>query len=101
MKDEVRRQYCVYIAASLSRTLYIGVTNDLERRIAEHKAGILGGFTCRYHVNRLVYFEDFDDIKAAIEREKQIKAWTRAKKIALVETMNPNWRDLCDNDPSK
>ena len=74
--------------------LYTGATNDLERRVWEHKNGEVKGFTKRYRVNRLVYFDDFTDIRDAITREKQIKGWTRAKKNALVETLNPRWTDL-------
>ena len=83
------KSYYMYIMTNPSRTLYVGVTNDLERRVFEHKSGSVPGFTCRYNINRLVYFEDTGDVRAAIEREKQIKGWTRAKKIRLIETMNP------------
>jgi putative endonuclease len=84
--------------------LYIGVTSDLTNRIAEHRAGVHpSSFTQRYNVDRLVYFELTSDIQAAIAREKQLKGWTRAKKIALIESENPEWRDLAgrpeDNDP--
>jgi putative endonuclease len=88
-----RRSYYVYMMASPSQTLYTGVTNDLERRVAEHKSGT-GQFTSRYRVTELVYFEEFRYIDAAIEREKQIKGLLRKKKIALVEAMNPTWKDL-------
>ncbi len=84
----------VYIMSSLSRTLYTGVTNHLERRAFEHKEGQPGSFTARYHVNRLVYFEEFGDINQAITREKEIKRLTRRRKIKLIESMNPDWRDL-------
>jgi putative endonuclease len=70
------------------------VTNDLERRVSEHKSGEIKGFTKRYRVDRLVYFDDFTQIRDAIEFEKQVKGWTRAKKNALVETLNPRWADL-------
>ena len=86
--------YCVYIMSSLSRTLYAGVTNDLERRVGEHKEGKPGSFTARYNVNRLVYFEEFSDINQAISREKEIKSMTRRQKIKLIESINPEWRDL-------
>ena len=76
-----------------SMTLYTGVTNDLDRRIIEHKAGECA-FTSRYHFDRVVYYESFDLIVDAIAREKQIKGWTRAKKIALIKTLNPKWIDL-------
>jgi putative endonuclease len=80
--------------SSLSRTLYTGVTNDLERRVNEHKSGAVPGFTKRYSVNRLVYFQETNDIGAAIAAEKQIKGMLRPKKIALIEEENPSWRDL-------
>jgi putative endonuclease len=87
-------EYFVYILASASRTLYTGVTNDLFRRVSEHSGGTAGSFTSRYRVTQLVHFEEFDDIRAAIEREKQIKGLLRSKKIALIELSNPRWRDL-------
>ena len=90
------RDYWVYIMASPSRTLYTGVTNDLARRVHEHKAGLVPGFTLRYRVTRLVYVEQTNDVSAAIAREKQIKSWSRSKKIALMESVNPQWRDLSD-----
>jgi len=77
-----------------SRTLYAGVTNDLERRVYEHKSGLVPGFTSRYSITVLVYYESFSDINEAIAREKQIKGRLRARKVALVESMNPEWRDL-------
>jgi putative endonuclease len=92
--DGRRKQFSVYIISNNSMTLYTGVTNDLKRRVAEHLNGQGTEFTRRYHFDRLVYFETFDYIVAAISREKQIKGITRAKKIALVKTMNPKWRDL-------
>ncbi|TAK34508.1 MAG: GIY-YIG nuclease family protein [Chloroflexota bacterium] len=88
------KQYYVYILSSASRTLYVGVTNNLERRISAHKLGFGSGFTSMYGVGRLVYFESTTDVRVAIEREKQIKGWRRSKKIALIETMNPTWADL-------
>lgn len=87
-------EYHVYIAASPSRTLYIGVTSDIEGRMWEHKHRIVKGFTAKYGVDRLVYVEDYRWIDDAIAREKQLKGWRREKKIALVETVNPKWRDL-------
>ena len=81
--------YYVYIMASRTKTLYIGVTNDLERRVWEHRVGVLQGFTKNYNVNRLVYYETSDGIQAAIQREKQLKGWLRSKKLALVESINP------------
>ncbi|HEX9596994.1 MAG TPA: GIY-YIG nuclease family protein, partial [Anaerolineales bacterium] len=85
------RKYYVYMMASHSGTLYVGVTNDLERRVLEHKQGLSPGFTKKYEVTRLLYFEEFGDIYEAIEREKEIKRWRRAKKIALFEKSNPDW----------
>ena len=89
------RSFYVYILASrIGGTLYIGVTNDLVRRVWEHKLGEAESFAKDYDVNRLVYFECFEDIEAAIHREKRLKKWTRAWKIALIEKENPNWIDL-------
>ena len=88
------RQYYVYIMTSVSCTLYIGVTNDLLRRVYEHKQGLVPGFTDKYRINRLVYFEETSDVRAAITREKQLKGWTRARKTALVGSANPGWEDL-------
>ena len=87
--------YFVYILASrIGGTLYVGVTNDLARRSAEHKAGRVEGFTAKYGVGRLVYFEEFGDVQEAIVREKQLKKWNRAWKVSLIEKVNPNWDDL-------
>jgi putative endonuclease len=88
------RQYYVYIMTNHSRTLYVGVTNDLTRRVQEHKSKLIPGFTAKYNITQLVYFETTQDVRSAIAREKQIKGWLRAKKIALVEATNPEWRDL-------
>ena len=99
------RQYYVYILANTRverAVLYVGVTNDLARRVAQHRLE-KAGFTGRYKVTNLVYFESTDDIHAAIRREKQIKGWTRAKKLALVGARNPTWSDLAPatkEDPS-
>jgi putative endonuclease len=82
-----------YIMASRSRTLYTGVTGDLTRRAFEHKKKH-GGFSTRYNCNRLVWFERFSDVREAIQREKELKGWRRAKKLALVESANPTWEDL-------
>ncbi len=90
------RTYYVYIMASRSRVLYTGVTNDLARRVDEHKRGVNAGFTSRYRITRLVYFEEFADIRDAIAREKQVKDWTRKRRVALVEQRNPLWQDLTD-----
>ena len=86
--------YYVYIMSSLSRTLYAGVTNDLERRVGEHKEGKPGSFTARYNINRLAYFEEFSDINQAIAHEKETKNMTRRQKIKLIESINPEWRDV-------
>jgi putative endonuclease len=86
--------YFVYILSSLSGTLYVGISNNVQRRTAEHWIGKSGSFTSRYAVNRLVYFECFGDVVKAIAREKQIKGWRRETKIVLIESMNPSWRDL-------
>ena len=90
------RKYYVYIMASRSLNLYTGVTNNLYRRALQHKAGEIDGFTKRYNINRLVYYEVFEHIGNAIAREKQIKAWTRAKRLALIKTLNPAWQDLAE-----
>ena len=88
------KQYYVYIMTNRSRTLYTGVTNDLERRVYEHKEKLVPGFTVKYNITRLVYFEVTQDVQAAISREKQIKGWLRRRKIALIESVNPGWKDL-------
>jgi len=93
----VIRAYWVYILASRSRVLYTGVTNDLARRVQEHKQGLIPGFTEKYRVTRLVYFEQFGDIRDAITREKQIKGWGRARKLELIEARNPTWADLAEH----
>jgi putative endonuclease len=89
------RNYWVYIVVNgLGGTLYIGVTNDLIRRVHEHKNKVAEGFTKKYDLDRLLYFEAFDDIENAIRREKRLKKWNRAWKIRLIEETNPNWTDL-------
>jgi putative endonuclease len=89
------RCYWVYILASpIGGTLYIGVTNNLIRRVYEHRQGLVEGFTKQYGVHRLVHFEQFDDIERAILREKRLKKWNRMWKIQLIEENNPNWDDL-------
>jgi len=93
-----RKTYYVYIMSSLSQTLYTGVTNDLDRRVFEHKEGRKGSFTSRYHVNRLVYLETFDYIDQAIAREKEIKKLTRKAKMKLIRSLNPHWKDLSEGD---
>ena len=87
--------YYVYILASKRNgTLYIGVTNNLERRIYEHKTGLFEGFTKAYNIHSLVYFEETNDISIALQREKQLKKWNRSWKISLIEKENPEWNDL-------
>jgi putative endonuclease len=88
------RRYFVYIMANASRRLYTGMTNSIRRRVHEHKLKLAPSFAARYNITRLVHFESFEDVRNAIEREKQIKAWTRAKRLALVESTNPKWNDL-------
>jgi putative endonuclease len=88
------KDYYVYIMTNKARTLYVGVTNNLERRVSQHKEKQIEGFTSRYALNQLAYYASTNDIREAIAREKQIKGWTRAKKIALIEEMNPDWDDL-------
>ena len=88
------QQYYVYIMTNRSRTLYTGVTNNLERRVYEHKHKMGSKFTSKYNITRPVYYESFSDIRDAIAREKQIKGWLRAKKIVLIESVNPKWEDL-------
>ena len=90
------KTYYVYMMTNKTRTIYTGVTNNLERRVVEHKCKLIPGFTSRYNLTRLVYFEVFGDIRAAIQREKQIKGWLRAKKVALIIAGNPAWRDLSE-----
>ena|SRR5271156_6423508 len=86
--------FCVYILSSCSRTLYVGVTKDLRIRMLQHREGRPGSFTARYNIDRLVYFERFQYILNAIAREKELKDWNRARKIALIESVNPTWEDL-------
>ena len=98
MKDH---EYFVYIVCSRTGTLYIGMTNSIYRRALEHKRGEVEGFASTYHCDRLVFYEGFDDVHKAIGREKQLKGWTRAKKIALIESKNPRWEDLADTRGSQ
>jgi putative endonuclease len=88
------KRFYIYILASISGTLYVGVTNSLLRRIWQHKQGEIEGFTKTYRVDRLIYFESFDDIRTAINREKQLEGWSRKKKIGLIEQKNSKWIDL-------
>ncbi len=90
-----QHQYFVYILVNkLDSVMYIGMTNDLKRRLYEHQHHLVEGFSDKYNVNKLVYFEETSDVKSAIEREKQLKKWRRDKKNKLVEAINPNWDDL-------
>ena len=87
--------YYVYILTNWNnKVMYIGVTNDLQRRVYEHKNHLVDGFTAKYNIHKLVYFEQTTDVRAAIEREKQLKGWIRKRKNNLVETMNPEWKNL-------
>ncbi len=99
-----QHNYYVYIMASATGVIYVGVTNDLIRRVEEHKNEIVEGFSKKYKTNELVYYEYFRDIKYAIAREKELKGWRREKKVALIEKTNPNWSNLYDKligiDPS-
>src|SRR4051812_49683592 len=92
------KTYCVYIMAGASGVIYIGVTNDIERRVVEHKSKSVPGFSARYNLTKLVYFEMFGDVRAAISREKELKGWVRRRKVALIESMNPQWGDLSPDD---
>ena len=91
------KTYFVYILSNNSKTLYIGVTNNLERRIYEHKNKLIEGFTKKYNLTKLVFYEMFGDVTLAIAREKQLKGWLRKKKIELIESVNPEWKDLANN----
>ena len=95
------RTYCVYILANRSRGLYTGMSNDLERRTIEHRQELVPDFASRYRIFRLVHFEFFNDVRAAIAREKEIKGWRREKKIRLIERRNPTWADLAGHFPAK
>jgi putative endonuclease len=89
-----QRCYFVYILASLSGTLYVGLTDDLRKRMTQHKAGLCDGFTRKYKVDRLMYFETYSDSRIAAEREQHIRGWRREKKIALFAESSPQWKDL-------
>jgi putative endonuclease len=88
------RTFTVYILASQSHRLYVGMTGDLVRRLGDHRSAILPSFTSRYRINQLVYFEDMADAKSAIQRETEIKGWSREKKVQLIESTNAGWLDL-------
>jgi putative endonuclease len=96
LRDNLK-QYYVYIMTNKSRTLYTGVTNNLQRRVYEHKQKLVPGFTAKYNISRLVFFEATTDILSAIAREKQIKGWLRVKKTNLIESTNPEWLDLAED----
>ncbi len=93
---KVERRYYVYIMASRSLNLYTGITGGIFRRALEHRSGKVEGFTKRYNINRLVYYETFKHVGNAIARQKQIKAWTRAKRTELIKNLNPTWQDLAE-----
>jgi len=88
------REYWVYILANMHHSLYIGVTNDLNRRVFEHKNDVVPGFTSKYGIDQLVYFESTNDVHEALALEKQLKGWLRKKKLDLIESVNPTWEDL-------
>ena len=91
---ESQKQYFVYIMTNKSKTLYIGVTNDLQRRVYEHRHKVVPGFTAKYNIRSLVYYESTNDVREALAREKQLKGLLRIKKIRLIESTNPEWKDL-------
>jgi putative endonuclease len=91
-----KRNYYVYILASDFGSLYVGVTNHLERRLQEHRSKLVDGFTRKYNLTKLVFYEETGEVQDAIAREKQIKGWRRSKKVVLIESLNPDWRDLGD-----
>ena len=90
------KEYYIYIMTNKSRTLYTGVTNDLMCRVYEHKNKLVDGFTKKYNIQHLVYYESTSSVYSAIEREKQIKGWLRSKKLALIDSNNPEWKDLSE-----
>ena len=90
------KDYYVYMITNKSKILYTGVSNNLTRRVYEHKHKLVEGFTKKYNIGKLVYFEVFNNVDDAIRREKQIKGWLRKKKITLIESINPQWKDLSD-----
>jgi putative endonuclease len=91
------KTYYVYIMTNKSGTLYTGVTNNLTRRVGQHKQKLVPDFASRYNITKLVYYEEFSDVHLALAREKQIKGWLRARKIALIESVNLEWRDLSED----
>ena len=97
MRDGFHYKFWVYILVSRTGTLYVGITGYFDRRILQHKMDSIEGFTSKYKVHRLVHYETYGHVRAAIHREKQLKGWRREKKIALIEKMNPRWQDLAEN----
>ena len=92
-----QKQFFVYIMASISGVIYVGMTNDLTKRIWQHKNDLIDGFTKKYRCHKLIYFEECGDVMSVIEREKEIKKWRREKKVKLIESVNKNWNDLSTN----
>ncbi len=92
----MEKRYSVYIMSNVSKMLYVGVTNDLEKRVLQHKSKLIPGYTQKYNLFKLVCFESFGDIRDAIRREKQIKGWLGSKKVALIESVNLKWNDLAE-----
>ena len=97
MRDGFHYKFWVYILTSRTGTLYTGITGYFDRRIMQHKMDTIEGFTKKYKVHRLVYYESYQDVQVAIAREKQVKRWRREKKITLIEKLNPRWQDLAEN----
>ena len=97
MSTNQHSRYYVYIMTNSTRRLYVGVTNDLERRVYQHKHKLIEGHTTKYNITWLAHYEETSDVRAALEREKQIKSWRRSKKIQLIESTNPRWKDLAQN----
>jgi putative endonuclease len=93
----MEKSYFVYIMSNSSKMLYTGVTNDIETRAFQHKSKLIPGFTQKYNIHKLVYFEEFRNVREAIRREKQIKGWLRSRKVVLIESMNPSWKDLAED----
>src|ERR1700751_3250176 len=93
----MEKKYFVYTMSNSSKIFYTGVTNDIDTRAFQHKSKLIPGFTQKYNLYKLVYFEQFGNVRVAIRREKQIKGWLRRKKVALIESLNPSWKDLVEN----
>ncbi len=97
--EHMNSDFYVYIKTNWNnQVLYVGVTNDLKRRLSEHRQGLVDGFTKQYHIHKLIYYEHYGDVQDAIRREKEIKGWTRAKKNALITEANPFWKELLKED---